>query len=88
MLSCKDITEHASAYLDKELPFTKRISLRMHLFMCVNCRRYMDQLQITIQALGRMKKPDSVDSTYSNHLVDCFKKERQSTLKSDSESMD
>jgi hypothetical protein len=77
MLSCKDVTEHANAYLEKELSITKRLSMRMHLFMCVNCRRYMDQLHVTIQTLGRMKKQEPVDDAYSKHLLECFKNERQ-----------
>jgi predicted anti-sigma-YlaC factor YlaD len=79
MMSCKDITEHASAYLDKEVPFTTRLNMRLHLFMCLHCRRYMDQLQTTIKTLGRMntdiEKP--VDTEIDQHLVECFKKESQ-----------
>jgi hypothetical protein len=81
MLSCKDVTEHANAYLEKALPITKRLSMRMHLFICLNCRRYMDQLHITIQTLGRMKKQEPVDDAYSKHLVECFKTEKQSSQK-------
>ena len=77
MLSCKDITEHANSYLEKELSFTKRLSMRVHLFMCVNCRRYIEQLQTTILTLGRMKKEEPMDASYRNQLIECFKKERQ-----------
>ncbi len=88
MLSCKDITEHANAYLDKELPISKRLSMRMHLFICVNCRRYMNQLHITIQTLGRMKKQESVDAALSKHLIECFKHETQCNQKRDTDSVD
>jgi predicted anti-sigma-YlaC factor YlaD len=78
MLSCKDITEKANEYIDDELPFMKRLSVQMHLFICKNCRRYMDQLHITIQTLGRLNKTEPVSEERSRQLVECFKKERQS----------
>ena len=37
MLSCKDITENANSYLDKELPFFTRMKVNLHLMMCVHC---------------------------------------------------
>lgn len=83
MLSCKDLTEQANSYLDKELPFTKRLSVRFHLFICVHCRRYIAQLQTTIQTLGQMRKSEPVDDTYSKHMVERFKKEWQSNHKTD-----
>jgi hypothetical protein len=84
MFSCKDITEHASEYLEKELTFSKRLNMRLHLFMCLNCRRYVKQLQITVQTLGRMrKKEEPVGEAYNQHLMECFKKECQSSQKSE-----
>ena len=81
MLSCKDITEHASAYLDKEISITTRFSMRLHLYMCMHCRRYMDQLQITIQTLGRMNTGKPVDKETEDNLVARFKQESQQKQK-------
>ena len=67
MLSCKDITENANAYLDKELPFFTRMKVKLHLSMCIHCRRYVDQLNTTIRALGNLNK---ADETVSEHVVD------------------
>lgn len=53
MPSCKDITEHASDYLEHHLSLRQRLGYRLHLFMCVNCRRYLDQLQLTIRTIGK-----------------------------------
>jgi len=57
MPSCKDITEHSSDYLDRNLPWWKRMGYWLHLVMCVHCRRYVDQLKLTIDAIG--KSPDA-----------------------------
>ncbi len=53
MPSCQDITKHASDYLDRSLPWWKRLGFRVHLFMCVNCQRYLDQLKLTIATIGK-----------------------------------
>jgi len=57
MPSCKDITEHSSDYLDHNLPWWKRPGYWLHLAMCVHCRRYVDQLRLTIDTIG--KSPDA-----------------------------
>jgi hypothetical protein len=53
MPSCKEITEHASDYLDRNQPWWKRAGYRMHLLMCTHCRRYLSQLQLTIDTIGK-----------------------------------
>ena len=66
MLSCKEITENANKYLEKDLPLFTRLKVKMHLKMCIHCQRYVEQLQTTIQLLGKMKQPVSTDE----HTVD------------------
>ncbi len=48
MLNCKNITENASDYIDKELPLHKRLQMKLHLTMCVHCRHYIQQIHTTI----------------------------------------
>ena len=69
MLSCKEITEQASNYLESDLPLFKRLQFKTHLFMCVHCRRYVKQLSLTIHALGLMKKEDSVDDEIVKNVL-------------------
>ena len=83
MLSCKDVTEKANSYLDDELTFMKRLRVRMHLFICKNCQRYVDQLHVTISTLGHMHEPESISKEESQKIVECFKKERHSHEKPD-----
>jgi predicted anti-sigma-YlaC factor YlaD len=54
MPSCQGITERASEYLDRDLPRWKRMSFRMHLLMCIHCRRYVSQLKLTIDTIGKI----------------------------------
>jgi hypothetical protein len=79
MFSCKDVTEKANQYIDSELPFSQRLNMRLHLFVCVNCRLYLKQLQTTIQVLGRMRKPEAAPTSEAkvNEIVEKLKKEKQ-----------
>lgn len=51
MLTCREVTELASGYLDRELPLLARAQMRMHLLMCSHCRRYVDQLASAVNLL-------------------------------------
>ena len=73
MLSCKDITEKASAYLDKDLSWSQRLAVRLHLVMCLHCRRYLYQLRTTIQTLGLMKAEQPIDEAYTRDLIQHFR---------------
>ena len=82
MPSCKDITEHSSDYLDRNLTFVQRMGFKMHLFMCTNCERYVSQLKLTIATLGKIDKasPHPVDDQQVRSIVD---KLRQQSEKKD-----
>src|SRR5438128_2359009 len=43
--TCPEVTRILSLGMDKELPVTTRIKLRVHYLMCSFCERYMKQLK-------------------------------------------
>jgi hypothetical protein len=51
MLSCRDVGQKASDYLDGRLSWWTRIKVRLHILMCRHCRRYLVQLRLVIRAL-------------------------------------
>lgn len=72
MLNCKDVTDLASDYVDRNLSFGKRLSVMMHLAICVYCRRYVRHLRATLGALGKLPAPEpseqDVDQTVEKLL--------------------
>lgn len=44
--SCKEVSQLTSQAMDESLPWKKRMELRMHLRMCLWCRRNAEQLQL------------------------------------------
>lgn len=43
---CKTITPTFSASIDRKLTFKERIVMRLHLFTCEACVRYVEQIRI------------------------------------------
>ncbi len=77
MPSCRDITEQASDYQDKNLPYFKRLSFRLHLLMCSYCRRHVKHLDITVSALGKIADNDPPPTTSdTRHIVELIKQEQ------------
>jgi len=52
MLNCKTLAQHhASDYLDQQLTMRQHFGVRVHLMLCRNCRRFVDQLRLVRKVL-------------------------------------
>lgn len=60
MLTCREVSHQADAYLDDELSFWKRMRIRLHLLMCNGCARFMGQMRITRSLVAA--EADSADT--------------------------
>jgi len=56
MLTCKDASHLISKNQERPLGFRERWGLRMHLWMCVSCRRFERQVALMRQALRMLGK--------------------------------
>ena len=56
MLTCKDASHLISENQERPLGFRERWSLRMHLWICVSCRRFERQMTLLRQALRTLGK--------------------------------
>lgn len=57
MLTCKEITELVTDYLEGRLSFMERLKFLWHLSMCGPCRAYVKQVKMTVEVLGKMETP-------------------------------
>lgn len=69
MLKCKDIPVEAEKLQAGELSFGRRAAVRMHLFICSNCRRYVRQLNIMIGALQQFPQAP-ISEEKSKDIID------------------
>ncbi len=54
MLSCRELVRHSSEYVEGELTGWSKWSLKLHLFICRRCSRYVRHLRTTIDALAML----------------------------------
>lgn len=51
-LTCQELVELVTAYREGSLPSDQRERFDAHLTVCPPCERYVEQLELTIRALG------------------------------------
>ena len=76
MLSCKEITERASDFLDGTLPWPVRLQVRLHLMMCRFCREYVRQLSLVVRSLRRLPREAPSPET-QRELLSLFRAQHQ-----------
>lgn len=54
MLSCKEVTEIVTDYVEGRMRLVDRMRFQMHVGMCKHCRAYLRQMKATVAALGRL----------------------------------
>jgi hypothetical protein len=67
MLTCKDASQLISENQERPLGFRERWGLKVHLWMCVNCRRFerqMTLLRLALRMLGRRAEVDTDSSGF------------------------
>lgn len=61
MLRCREVTHIVASGEVERLGWRQRMQLRLHLMMCVHCRRYLDQLATIGRLARRVWGPQSTD---------------------------
>jgi len=59
MLKCREVPAEAELLLAGDLGWRRRMALRMHLLLCVHCRRYVRQLRLLLSSVPFMHGPAS-----------------------------
>lgn len=54
MLTCQQLTEIVTDYLEGRMSLFQRLRVEMHLGMCRHCRAYLKQMKATVRTLGRL----------------------------------
>lgn len=57
MLTCRDMSEVVTDYLERRLKLTGWLAVRWHLLECNACRRYVGQMRQTIRLLAESAFP-------------------------------
>jgi anti-sigma factor RsiW len=78
-LSCQQVVELVTAYLDGALDDAERTRFETHLVYCEGCDRYLDQMRGTIATVGGLAS-DDVAPQAMDELLDAFRGWKQRSL--------
>jgi hypothetical protein len=70
-LSCKELVELVTEYLENSLPLGEKAQFEAHLAVCPGCRTYLEQLRHTVQEVGHLTE-ESLDPTTRDKLKALF----------------
>ena len=62
MLTCKDASRLISEGQERHLRLRERWGLRLHLWLCVNCRRFVRQIRLLRRALRKLARRAETDT--------------------------
>jgi hypothetical protein len=54
MLTCQEVTELVTDYLEGRMSLWRRAQFQMHVGMCRHCRAYLRQMRMTVRTLGKL----------------------------------
>ena len=72
-MSCRELVEVVTDYLEDRLPDRDRVRLEAHLAECPYCEEYIAQMRATIEALGELPRAESLDARTERELVEAFR---------------
>jgi anti-sigma factor RsiW len=72
-LSCREVVEQLTDYLEQALPAAGRGLVEEHLVFCANCDTYLEQLRRTIRLAGLLRE-QGPDTGPSDDLLAAFRR--------------
>jgi anti-sigma factor RsiW len=72
-LACQQAVELMSDYLDGALTPRDHARFEVHLAGCEACLRYLDQMRVTVAALGHLE-PDALDDVLKRELIELHRR--------------
>ncbi len=71
-LSCQELVELVTDYLEDALPAHERSLFEQHINFCEGCVWYVDQLRMTVDTLGQIREEDVPPET-RDRLLSAFR---------------
>jgi len=68
-MSCKELVELVTDYLEDALPREEQEQFEEHLAICHGCVTYVEQMRATVVAVGTLREEDIPPATRDELLV-------------------
>ena len=72
MLTCQELTEVVTDYLEGRMGFADRLRFRLHVGMCKPCMAFLRARKLTIQAVGSLPA-EPMPTEVRDELLERFK---------------
>jgi anti-sigma factor RsiW len=79
-LTCQELVELVTNYLEGALPSAERIRFEEHLTGCAGCQAYLEQMRDTISILGRVTE-EPLEPATRDQLLDLFRNWKRGDLR-------
>jgi anti-sigma factor RsiW len=74
--ACLEMVELVTDYLEDRLALPARARFEQHVAACSGCRLYVEQMRVTLRALGRIPEP-SIDAEAREQLLRVYRAWRE-----------
>jgi anti-sigma factor RsiW len=71
-MTCKEMVELVTDYLEERLAPDERTRFERHLEICPGCQAYLEQMRATLRALGRLPE-ESISEAARTELISAFR---------------
>jgi predicted anti-sigma-YlaC factor YlaD len=71
-MSCKELVELVTEYLEGTLPADDRVRFEAHLGECEGCENYLGQMRLTISTLGALSE-ETIPPEARDNLLEAFR---------------
>lgn len=82
-MSCKELVEVITEYLEGTLPEAERARFEYHLGLCPGCQTYLEQMRQTVRATGRPSE-ESIPAQARDDLLKAFREWKRAGTRSQS----
>jgi predicted anti-sigma-YlaC factor YlaD len=72
MLTCRELTEVITDYLEGRMSLMDRLRFRAHISMCRGCRAYLNQMKKTVRTIGNLP-PEDIPPEVRTQLLERFR---------------
>ena len=69
---CRELVELVTPYLEDALPPDERALVERHLALCDGCQVYLEQMRLTIRAIGHVSE-DAITSKTREDVLSIFR---------------
>ena len=70
MLTCRQVVERSSDWVDRDLGWRDRLGMQMHVLFCRHCRNFLHAVAGLGRQLSRLEEKEAVSDAFVSRVLD------------------